>query len=178
LRKAAARVDIAAPSATVGRSTTARPVGTPALTASTASAIAGIDGMARSGRMKRSSALACAAWRWRGAGSPRMRRGRQAPSQTREGRAPSVFPTIVGRTFSGRAKADPAGSDLCRGPGCCLRAPAGHFLAEKGYITCVNLVRTGWLAQRGCSTPVLHGAGNKRSRSIRCWRPQAGWRGN
>jgi hypothetical protein len=28
--------------------------------------------------MKRSSALACAAWRWRGAGSPRMRSGRQA----------------------------------------------------------------------------------------------------
>jgi hypothetical protein len=170
LRKAAARVDIAAPSATAGRSTTARPAGTAAPTASTASAIAGID-FDCTERADEVVIRPCL----RGLA---MARGWIAPhAQGSAGPfANPRGPRAVG--IPGRAKADPAGSDLCRGPGCCLRAPAGHFLAEKGYITCVNLVRTGWLAQRGCSTPVLHGAGNKRSRSIRCWRPQAGWRGN
>jgi hypothetical protein len=42
-----------------------------------------------------------------------------------------------------------------------------------GYIPCVNFTRTGWFAQRCCFTPVLHGAGSRRSRSIGCWRPRA-----
>jgi hypothetical protein len=40
---------------------------------------------------------------------------------------------IASGAFSGRARADPARSGLRREPRCCLRAPAGHFLAE-GYI--------------------------------------------
>jgi hypothetical protein len=45
-----------------------------------------------------------------------------------------------------------------------------------GYIPCVSFTRTGWFAQRCRFTPVLHGAGSKRS-------PDAGgrglkWRGN
>jgi hypothetical protein len=49
------------------------------------------------------------------------------------------------------------------------------FLAElrRGYIPRVNFMRTGWFAQRCRFTPVLHGAGSRRSRSIRCWRPRA-----
>lgn len=175
MRKAAARVDIAAPSATAGRSTIARPVGTPAPTASTASAIAGIDWMARSGA---DEALIRPCLR-----GLAMALGWLTPHAQGGGRPLRKLARAARRRYSrlSRAVRFPGERKLIRlvavYAGARMLSPGTRrlFLAElrRSYIPCVNFMRAGWLAQRGCFTPVLHGAGSRRSRLIRCWQPRA-----